>query len=231
MSGVLDRMAKRAFGKLPTVQPLIRSIYAASPVNAGEFAAPESSPSKVDVETTAPVPAPASPRTSEPKNAAPQNPRVAVVPKAVASKIEEVRAPRDRRYVPDAPQTAATPLQEPQDEDPFRPPRSFSPQAETFEAPDRLESFAQIDSTPAAETSLPPVRSSQSTPQPIHPRRVRATGVEAALPQEQKTEIQISIGTIELRAAPADPKPAAPAPFRPRVSLQDFLNRSTGSRR
>jgi hypothetical protein len=41
---------------------------------------------------------------------------------------------------------------------------------------------------------------------------------------EQKTEIYISIGSIELRAPRAETKPAA-APFRPRVTLEDFLRR------
>jgi hypothetical protein len=71
--------------------------------------------------------------------------------------------------------------------------------------------------------------------QPIVPtlqrRRLRPAGGEPAAPAEQKAEIHISIGNIELRAAPAEPKPPAPAPFRPRVSLQDFLSRDRGARR
>jgi len=39
-----------------------------------------------------------------------------------------------------------------------------------------------------------------------------------------RTEIHVSIGTIELRSAKPEPRPVAPA-FRPRVSLEDFLGR------
>ncbi|MGB6691943.1 MAG: hypothetical protein WBE76_29215 [Terracidiphilus sp.] len=43
-------------------------------------------------------------------------------------------------------------------------------------------------------------------------------------PIEQRTEIHISIGSIELRAPRVEAKPHA-APFRPRVTLDDFLRR------
>jgi hypothetical protein len=41
---------------------------------------------------------------------------------------------------------------------------------------------------------------------------------------EQRTEIHISIGSIEVRAPRSESKPPAP-PFRPRVTLDDFLRR------
>jgi hypothetical protein len=47
---------------------------------------------------------------------------------------------------------------------------------------------------------------------------------------EPKTEIHISIGSIELRAPRTETRPQ-PAPFRPRVTLDDFLNRKPGARR
>ncbi|HMK91166.1 MAG TPA: hypothetical protein VK446_16225 [Methylocystis sp.] len=61
----------------------------------------------------------------------------------------------------------------------------------------------------------------------------RAAGVPprlspAAAPVETKTEIHISIGAVELRA----PRPLAPLqtqPFRPRVSLDEFLGRKPGA--
>jgi hypothetical protein len=50
----------------------------------------------------------------------------------------------------------------------------------------------------------------------------------AATPAEEKTEIQITIGSIELRAprveTRSEPRPARP-PFRPRVTLDEFLRR------
>jgi len=56
-------------------------------------------------------------------------------------------------------------------------------------------------------------------------RRGTAQGVRpAAEPVEEKTEIHISIGSIELRAPHVEPRPQA-APFRPRVTLDEFLRR------
>jgi hypothetical protein len=51
--------------------------------------------------------------------------------------------------------------------------------------------------------------------------------VAAAQSLEQKTEIHISIGRVELRAPRQDAKPSA-APFRPRLTLDDFLRRKPG---
>jgi hypothetical protein len=47
---------------------------------------------------------------------------------------------------------------------------------------------------------------------------------------EEKAEIHISIGNIELRAARAETRPQ-PAPFRPRVTLEEFLRRKTEAQR
>ncbi|HWE85325.1 MAG TPA: hypothetical protein VG267_10305 [Terracidiphilus sp.] len=47
---------------------------------------------------------------------------------------------------------------------------------------------------------------------------------------EEKTEIHISIGNIELRAARAETRPQ-PAPFRPRVTLDEFLRRGSEAQR
>jgi hypothetical protein len=46
---------------------------------------------------------------------------------------------------------------------------------------------------------------------------------------EEKTEIHISIGSIELRAPRAEQRPQA-APFRPRVTLDEFLRRGQETR-
>jgi hypothetical protein len=54
--------------------------------------------------------------------------------------------------------------------------------------------------------------------------RDRRQSVSPAPSVEQKTEIHVSIGTIELRAPRAETKPLA-APFQPRVTLEDFLRR------
>jgi hypothetical protein len=52
--------------------------------------------------------------------------------------------------------------------------------------------------------------------------------VASAPSLEQKTEIHISIGSIELRAPREEAKPSA-TPFRPRLSLGEFLRREPGA--
>jgi hypothetical protein len=84
---------------------------------------------------------------------------------------------------------------------------------------------------PAAEASPEPMRKSPAPTPSLERRRTRPVRSESVAAADKKPEIHISIGSIELRAAPAEAKPATPAPFRPRVSLQDFLNRKPEARR
>jgi hypothetical protein len=55
-------------------------------------------------------------------------------------------------------------------------------------------------------------------------RPLSARQRDAAAPVEQRTEIQISIGSIELRAPRVEARPQS-QPFRPRVTLNEFLSR------
>lgn len=60
-------------------------------------------------------------------------------------------------------------------------------------------------------------------------RRTTPREPQPAQPVEEKTEIHISIGSIELRAPRVEPSPQ-PASFRPRVTLDDFLRRRQETR-
>jgi len=61
-------------------------------------------------------------------------------------------------------------------------------------------------------------------------RRVAPKVERQVAPQaEEKTEIHISIGSVELRAPRVEPRPQA-APFRPRVTLDEFLRRKPETR-
>ncbi|MGH9606923.1 MAG: hypothetical protein ACRD3N_14630 [Terracidiphilus sp.] len=64
-----------------------------------------------------------------------------------------------------------------------------------------------------------------------HPesREPRLSARHPQPPAEEKTEIHISIGSIELRAPRMEPRPQA-APFRPRVTLDEFLRRKPEAR-
>ena len=54
---------------------------------------------------------------------------------------------------------------------------------------------------------------------------------ESAADTSGRPDVTISIGHIEVRAAPPIERPAARPPFRPRVSLDDFLNQPQDRRR
>jgi hypothetical protein len=71
-------------------------------------------------------------------------------------------------------------------------------------------------------------RSVATPPLPID-RQTTQREPRPAQPAEEKTEIHISIGSIELRAPRVEPSPQ-PAPFRPRVTLDDFLRRGQETR-
>jgi hypothetical protein len=148
------------------------------------------------------------------------------------------------------PQAERQPPQRLRVEPVLRPTTPLAPQPEAADEPANLEPLAQIaltvpatpmrqdDVAPAFE-ELTPVTAASTLPAHISPpavpplqrRRMRALRAQSTALAEQKAEIHISIGSIELRAAPAEPKPAAAAPFRPRVSLRDFLSRRTEPRR
>jgi len=235
MSGVLERMAKRAFGRLPAVQPLIRSVYAAPPVHTGEPAAAGLSIRNVEAESDAPKPVRNPARGNERQPAAPQRPRAVAAPTA-----EEAGKHSERRAEPGKPQGVSQPPQKPRMEAPPQTP--LAPQPETAEAHGSREGLEQIAfPAPAASMrddeiapiagELAPAHIGQAATPPLPRRRMRAARTEPAEPAEPKPEIHISIGSIELRAAPAEARPSPPAPFRPRVSLQEFLSRKPEARR
>jgi len=245
MNGVLERMAKRALGRLPTVQPVIRSIYAAALVNTGEPPAPGFPTDKVEAESLVEVPERPPARVSKPQPDAPQRSRAAASPKP-----GRTAGPPERRAELANPQAERQPPQRPRVEPVLRPTTPPAPQLEAADRPVNPEPLPQIaltvpvipmrqddvapvfeESTPAAPASTLPARISPPVASPRERRRMRAVRVESPTLAEQKAEIHISIGSIELRAAPAEPKPAPAAPFRPRVSLQDFLSRKTEPRR
>lgn len=87
---------------------------------------------------------------------------------------------------------------------------------ERFSASDKEEEEERLRPAEALAARLPAF-TFKSQP----PDELKAGGQAATLSQ---TEIHISIGSIELRAARSEPRPQAPA-FRPRVSLDEFLRR------
>lgn len=258
MSGVLSRMAKRALGALPTVQPLSASRYSrpAAGLREGSFGL------ETNVEAEA-----AAPRAEQ------QLPnvwktQVGLTPSAheQGDQLETPRAPRKARPEANAEDrrehqraSGATPAPAPLAQQRARgeepnvniAPRGDVNVAQEFEIADaglrpsalttrRAETEPNRDFVGETVTAAKTETEKPALPRPPDRKR-EAVGAPAVLerkapPQawrreageraEQKTEIHISIGSIELRAPRTEAKPAA-APFRPRVTLEDFLRRKT----
>ncbi len=86
----------------------------------------------------------------------------------------------------------------------------------------RPEISAHSDSPKSSRSVAPP-------PLQIDRRGAPQREPRPAQPVEETTEIHISIGSIELRAPHVESRPQA-APFRPRVTLDDFLRRGQETR-
>ena len=233
MSGVLERMAKRAFGRLTSVQPLIRSIYAASAVSAGEQPRPRARARFVPNERTAAGRAP----PLAPELRSPATRAEAPATKDLVAAVTEMRAePATPPVVREPAERPRVEASAPRPMPPIRHPNPLEQVALTL--PDILMREADVppivketNLPPAAGASPEPVRISPALTPSLQRRRVRPVRSESDAPAEQELEIHISIGSIELRTAPAEVKPATPGPFVPRVRLQDFLSRKTERRR
>jgi hypothetical protein len=225
MSGVLDRMSKRALGRLPSVQPLIRSIYASAPVNPEAAPAPTPLRGIAEIETTVAPPGRAPARADGEKRPEPAR------PSDLQSILQEPRnIPTVRRAPPaTAPTVPARPEAAQSRDDPDAPP-PLSWAERPIATPESSVTTTIEDSTRAGVPSSPAPRIPQPSSPPVRRRRSQAAPAGSSAPADQKAEIHISIGSIELRPAP-ESKPAPPLPFRPRVSLEDFLGRKAEGRR
>jgi hypothetical protein len=248
MSGVLDRMVQRVRGGLPAIAPLVRSDRTAAQLGAqlGGAAVPvESHEERVEPvrgDARAIRSAGAEVRREDGEPAA----------REARSATEERQERRERKHIPSTPdgnervpartsrdggearakrneiakgEAAATEesggerkrsasAEEPQED--FEGARDRAAQVETEESRIEIPTKAQIRNDGAG-----------TRPGEAHKAPEAATG------DAERVEIQISIGTVELRAPrPAAPPvmPASPS-FRPRVTLDDYLKRGPGSSR
>jgi hypothetical protein len=276
MSGVLERMAKRARAALPTVEPRNTPLFAPAVPELGSDAVPsaglgeifaevESSRSELDR-------SPRNRRRSSEENDEPatirdEDSRPFVAPEPVQrtpsgqagreqdSTQRQVSEPHRQRR-PNSP-PAANPLLASEGKIPSV---QLRPSVENnasdlgveglFEAEKSLlqASVKAVANDTREEKPLAPApisrvvqkeveggdelsitaRSDAVRPRQPQERRIgtRDSAPVAApdSPAEQRTEIHISIGNIELRAPRVESRPQ-PVPFRPRVTLSDFLGR------
>jgi hypothetical protein len=251
MSGVLERMAKRALGALPSVQPLA-SPHFATPVVGLRESMPEL---ETDLEIEGPVRfANQKAETLSREQSAGKREKPGPLPTSELSPQParaEARTRQTRIQSLNPNSEALTPQPKPEGKlNLSNEPSFYSDPAPEMEPGDasflpRMEHTARVPGEDAnVKTGAPPAteieeqivlhKRSEIPVREDHPISAgrernrqptpRALPGQAAIPVEQKTEINISIGSIELRAPRVDARPQAP-PFRPRVSLDDFLHR------
>jgi hypothetical protein len=89
-----------------------------------------------------------------------------------------------------------------------------------------------VERAPATPLPLPDTARRQSTTAAAIAPLLRPSRTAQAAPAAPpaQPEVNITIGRVELRAAPPPPAPAAPMRTAPRVSLDDYLQSRGGPR-
>lgn len=236
MSGILDRMAKRAVGSLPGIRPLASSSFAQTGARESGFG----------LETHLEIDRPAEPmRASLPRPAEPISPKRGFLQPPAIRATEPVAPLHERGREPErrvetvsvrpaTPESAPPRLGEAErqsniEPSPFSVPRMTPPGVADEARTERV--FAARAAAAPPDAALLPARRGEASPAAVPLSRLAGAREAQSLPPlEQKTEIHISIGSIELRTPPRqDARPIAP-PFRPRVTLDDFLRRKSEAR-
>jgi hypothetical protein len=226
MSGVLDRMVKRAHGRLPAVQPLMVSApaEAAGPVESMEEPGPRSG-QQMASETTLPRTAMLTDHDAHRREGPLQN---------LVANFH--RVPLNHT------------LSRPETMRQIEPVDAFARRSESGLTAFQLDKTgnARRPSNPKGSERKPSADDREVLPRETKPDlrkkpfivdaeqnqglSIRAESVPTvhSEPAEQRTEIHISIGSIELRAPRTEARPKS-APFRPRISLDEFLRCKPGN--
>lgn len=245
MSALLERMIQRTRAPLSVVEPRSRPRFASS---SSLFDARESAVQPVALpEAPAPGLGPAQPSA---RRARPDDDSPGRASTGSAQEVEQ-RLPAARRSVR---RTASGHPSKPQNDDDFAaasevtgpPPQpsagrsastgdrsaTLTPAAVSGRpTADRLEPLP-ADTPPGERTAVPLWRADHLLARPLDSDdERRAPGPrehERATRGEPQPKVTISIGHIEVRAAPAGPPAPSPTPFRPQVSLAAFLDGKAG---
>ncbi len=247
MSGSLDRLVLRAQGRLPVAEPLLPSRYATgSPAGLAEEIGAEPVAQSVASHREPPAPTipPTLSRTPAPTPTPMSVPRVEPRPPPIGAQHEvaaEASSPSPTVAGP-ATISLASPVsiaaERSSDEPPGRPARPPPTAAEPARAPPP-EPLSRPNAPPP-----PAPQTARAEPAPPDPDRrpspgvspflaraarlaaTRAGAIEAhrAAPLAPPPDVHISIGRLEVHAAPARQAPARAAPARqPALSLADYL--------
>ncbi len=236
MTGLINRMVQRARGTLPGVEPLIRSHKTAASALGmrveQNFAG--ASPSSPLASESKQSPSP----TSSSQSTLPADDRVPLVAGTLQSHADDrlgqseqglIRAELPHPTEPGSPQPSAP--------RPSRDPIILEVHAvkqalhEAISEQSAIASQADDSRSPQDTSSLRPREIAKAQQEP---RLTRAQQMDsaAASPLEsatEHTEIHVTIGSIELRAPRAE-TPRQAAPFKPRVTLDDYLRGRSGAK-
>jgi hypothetical protein len=243
MSTLLERMVKRARAPLPGIEPLLRPRYAHSGALAGRSHR-DTIMEASELPSTKPEPAG---RFSD------QSPHIPPAASGARDEIAGPGAPRSGERVsePDLPQIGERHSPE------FRPRQSegspslaqiHRPASASDSAPQIAPALPDLNSrsaSPPTKTApgLSPeliagqvvaTRRIETAHPPFSPPSTKLSSWQQPAPEqeaaaEKSAGVTISIGHIEIRAAQVIEHPRKP-PFRPRVSLSEFLSQRNGER-
>lgn len=220
-SSVLSRMIQRTRERRPSLEPVIQPLFAphADRFARGQDPVPDAPPPDLpppdappsDVLALAAFPPDArQPEVPPPDVLLPEAPDAAV------------SRPSSRRYPPDDPAAARE----------FPSPAGGSgPVMEAFAADIAAEDDLLSGNAPAFLPPVPPLRREYPSAQRSYRSAAPASGVPAVQERAPGPSVTITIGHIEVRAAPAPQRPSRPEvpprprpAFRPQTTLADFLD-------
>jgi hypothetical protein len=238
MTGLINRMVQRTRGTMPGAEPLVRLHQTAAGASGTDesFIAPAAPAISTD-SNSLPFPNTLAPRPMQDDRG------LDARPGRTAIQSEPQTAPDDKAGFVPAPRPDDLP--QPRKLDigfSRRVPAERSPDPLVLEAPAFKEDLSNETAEPPAITSH---GDSPSPKREMSPRQRKdvvapkseptiARSRQAASPVEplesatEHTEIHITIGSIELRASRAEAQ-SKPAPFKPRVTLDDYLRRRPGA--
>lgn len=238
MSGVLDRMVQRSRGQLPAIEPLVRAQQTAAA--ALPFVAEESKAAP----RGRPVVSAGQERTLREESAGPVQDDVTrdAAQTAAAARNDSRRSETfEVSRVNGIAETEETPAAKDTDLSDANRMRLKSA-VELPEAAQETEKQRQasIEIRVEKKAAKPEEAAGESVPAKVNaekraetqdtPALRNETGdAAAAMDSAEHTEIHITIGSVELRAPRVVPAPPKAPAFRPRVTLDEFLKRGTGS--
>ncbi len=238
MSGVLDRMVQRSRGQLPTIQPLLRAQQTeaaalpsmveevAAAAARGRDAASAGRERALREELAAPV------RDNLRRDVAQTSEQTRKgLRGSDALDVDRVGGTAERGGAPATKGADEDGLKSARLERPVELHEAAQESTESHELPREMLAEKIRAGAKAEETAGGKIRSKTETGRSAEKQDTFSGWNETreAAAAEEHTEIHITIGSVELRAPRVAPVPPKTPAFRPRVTLDEFLKRGSGS--